>query len=488
VLFEASTVETLARRIDEVRATQSTEPRPEMTRVERDGRPAISILQERVLGTERELPGLPQFNLLFGYRLQGPLNVAALEQSLAEIVRRHDSLRTGFAWVKRQPIAAVVSAADIDVRLAVEDLAAGIPTGNKRTRELLLRKAELRAQQEAWKPFEMTRAPLFRTRLLRLGHDDHVLLLVLHHIVVDGWSLGVLFEEISEIYAALVSGRQAGLPEPTLRFSDFASWQRRWCTGEPASRQIARCRDHLRGAVPVFSQNVGAAGARPGSGTAHEPVRLPADLVARLSALSRSQDSTLFMTLLAGFKAMLLARNGRGDICIATIMANRSELWTERVVGPFENTTLIRTRLDPDLSFKQALARVRDSVLEAYARQNVPFEILASRLAEEDGVDPASLTQVFFVLQNAVRRPLELRDLAVRSFGNNDGQPVLPIDRTWLTLMLKEGPSGIAGSCAYKNDLFGTDTLHQWMADYQAILANAVADPESSIGRLIVDR
>jgi non-ribosomal peptide synthetase component F len=211
-------------------------------------------------------------------------------------------------------------------------------------------------------------------------------------------------------------------------------------------------------------------------------------LVARLSALSRGQDSTLFMTLLAGFKAMLLARNGRGDICIATIMANRSELWTERVVGPFENTTLIRTRLDPDLSFKESLARVRDSVLEAYARQNVPFEILASRLAEEDGVDPASLTQVFFVLQNAVRRPLELHDLAVRSFGNNDGQPVLPIDRTWLTLMLKEGPSGIAGSCAYKDDLFEADTLHQWMADYQAILANAVADPERSIGRLIVDR
>jgi non-ribosomal peptide synthetase component F len=194
------------------------------------------------------------------------------------------------------------------------------------------------------------------------------------------------------------------------------------------------------------------------------------------------------MTLLAGFKAMLLARNGRGDMCVATIMANRSELWTERVVGPFENTTLIRTRLDPDLSFREALARVRASVLEAYSTQGLPFEILASRLAE-DGVDPASLTQVFFVLQNAVRRPLKLRDLAVRSFGNaNDGQPVFPIDRTWLTLTLKEGPSGIAGSCAYKDDLFGTDTIHQWMADFQAILASAVVNPERAIGRLIVDR
>jgi non-ribosomal peptide synthetase component F len=194
------------------------------------------------------------------------------------------------------------------------------------------------------------------------------------------------------------------------------------------------------------------------------------------------------MTLLAGFKVMLLARNGRGDICIATVMANRSQQWTERVIGPFENTTLIRTRLDPDLSFKQALTRVRESVLEAYARQDIPFEIVAARLAEQDGVDAASLTQVFFVLQNAIRRPLELRDLDVRSFGNaRFGQPVLPIDRTWLTLMLKEGPSGIAGSCAYKDELFGTGTLHQWMADYQAILANAATDPQTSIGRLIVD-
>ena len=139
------------------------------------------------------------------------------------------------------------------------------------------------------------------------------------------------------------------------------------------------------------------------------------------------------------------------------------------------------------MHFEKRLRRVREAVLEAHARQNLPFEILASRLAEEDGVDPASLTQVFFVLQNAVRRPLELRDLAVRSFGNAyDGQPVLPIDRTWLTLMLKEGPSGIAGSCAYKDDLFDTDTLHQWMADYRAILARAVADPERRIGQLIV--
>src|SRR6202035_355310 len=147
---------------------------------------------------------------------QGPLNVAALKQSLAEVIRRHDSLRMGFARVNERPVAVVASAADIDLRLVVEDLAAGIPTGNKRAKALLLKKAELQAEQEAWTPFEMTRAPLFRTRLLRLGPDDHVLVLILHHIIVDGWSIGLLFEEVSEIYSALASGRQMGAPEQAL--------------------------------------------------------------------------------------------------------------------------------------------------------------------------------------------------------------------------------------------------------------------------------
>ena len=195
------------------------------------------------------------------------------------------------------------------------------------------------------------------------------------------------------------------------------------------------------------------------------------------------------MALLAGFKAMLLARTGRGDICVATAMANRTQQWTERLIGPMENTILIRTRMDLDLSFREALSRVRDSVLEAYARQELPFEILAARLAEKADVDPASLIQVFFILQNAIRRPLELRDAVVQSFGSihREGRPVLPIDGAWLTLMLKEKPSGIDGSCTYKVDLFEENIFQDWIAEYEAILAKAVANPERSLG-LLTDR
>ena len=191
------------------------------------------------------------------------------------------------------------------------------------------------------------------------------------------------------------------------------------------------------------------------------------------------------MTLLTGFKTMLLARSGRDDICVATLMANRSQPSHERVIGPLENTTLIRTHLHCDLSFLEALARVRDAVLEAHAHQELPFDILASRLAE-DGQDPASLIQVFFVLQNAFQQPFKLRDLAVTPFAsfNQEVQPAVPVDRTWLTVMLKEEATGITGSWSCKKALFEANTLPLWIADFKALLAKAAANPELPLGQL----
>lgn len=484
-LFEAPRVAALARRVTEARETQSKQPALEIGHVSGDGPQPVSIAQEHLLRIERELPGLPQFNLPFAYRLQGALDMPALERSLAEVVRRHDSLRAGFAWVNELPVALIAPASDIDSSLVFEDLAARAPTGNARAKSLLLKKAKLEAEQEAWTPFDMKRTPLFRMRLLRLGADDHVLLLVMHHIIVDGWSIGVFMEEISELYAAFTAGRQGQLPEPTLQFSDFARWQRQWSTSGMANRQFAYWKAHLREASPVFPTKDDLGGVLLCSRISHETVGVPNDLVARLRALSQRRGATLFMTLLAGFKTLLLARSGRNDVCVATAMANRSQLRTERVIGPLVNTTLIRTRIDEDLPFEEALRRVRESVLEAYARQELPFDILAARLAEEDGLDPASLIQVFFVLQNAFRQPLKLPDVAIRSFAYPEGQRVLPIDRTWLSVMLEETPSGITGSCTYKNDLFEPNTLRDWMADYKTILAKAAANPETSLGRLV---
>jgi hypothetical protein len=356
-----------------------------------------------------------------------------------------------------------------------------------RVRSLQLKKAKLHSEQEAWMPFDIARSPLLRTRLLRLGVDDHVLLMTIHHIIADGWSIGVLFEEISKLYSAFANGRPDPLPKPALQFSDVARWQSQWCTTDEAARQLAYWKENLRGASSVFRTDGNVLGARLSSPSAHEAVQLPEDLIARLSNFSRGHGGTLFMTLLTGLKAVLLARTGRHDICVATAMANRFQPETDRVIGPFENTSIIRTRMDPDLSFLEALSRIRDAVLEAYARQELPFETLATRLAEEDGLDPASLIQVFFVLQNPLRQQVKLPDIMVRPFGNfyREGQPVLPINHTWLTLMLKERPSGITGSCNYKSSLFEPGAISQWMKDFATILTNAAANPKGLLGRML---
>ena len=483
-LFEAPTLEGLARRIDAAPATPRQELGPEIARMELVGPQPVSLVQEHVLAIEREFPGVPQFNLPFVYRLQGPLNVLALERSFVEVVRRHEALRTGFSWPAGRPVAVVAPAADIDSPLVFEDLATGTPR-NARAKALMLKKADLRAQQEAWSPFDLARAPLFRARLLRLGADDHVLLVVLHHVIVDGWSIGIFFEEVSKFYAAFATGQQMQMAEPALQFSDFARWQRRWSISDAAIRQFAHWKGHLRGHAPLLPTN-GNADALLASPTTEESLDLPNDLVARLDALGRSQRATLFMTLLTGFKALLWARSGRNDICIATAMANRSDLRTERLIGPLENTTLIRTQIDADLPFNQALARVRESVLEAYARQEYPFEILAARLAQEDGIDPAALSQVLFVLQNPLRQRLGLTGVTVWPFANvvRQGQPVLSIDRISLAVTLKETASGMTGTCSYKAGLFEPNAAQPWVPEYKAILAKAAANPEMQVGRL----
>jgi acyl-CoA synthetase (AMP-forming)/AMP-acid ligase II len=486
-IFDAPTVATLAARLEtlarngDAASLRLDDPPTGITHVELDGPQPISVMQEHLLRIERELPGLPHFNVPFAYRLRGPLNVPALKRSLAEVVRRHDSLRTRFVWQDGLPVALIAPAVHTSSFLVVEHLAAA----NGRVERFLLKKAELEVEREALTPFDLKRVPLFRACLWRLGANDHVLLLILHDLITDGWSTGVLMKEASELYAAFAAGQRAQLPEPAIQFSDFARWQRQWSTSSAAARQFAYWKERLRGVQPVFPTYGNVAWAL-GARVSEEPVEVSNDLVARLRALSHSRGATLFMTLLTGLKALLLARTGHDDICVATSMANRSQMQTERVIGPVANTAIIRTRLDADLPFQQALNRVREAVLEAYARQELPFDTLTARLAEEDGLDPGSLFQVYFVLQNAFRGPLKLPDVAVQPLAGREGQSVMPIDSTWLSLTLRETPSGIAGGCRYKADLFEPGTRQHWIADYKTILVKAAGHPETLLGRLAV--
>jgi acyl-CoA synthetase (AMP-forming)/AMP-acid ligase II/acyl carrier protein/NRPS condensation-like uncharacterized protein len=490
-IFNAPTIAALALRLESSKHNStgilfgSTESPTKIERAKVGGPQTVSFRQERILRIERKLPGLPQFNLPFAYRLQGPLDVHALEQSFAQVVRRHDSLRTVFAWRDEVPVALVKPDIGVKSILIVKDLAARAPGKNARVKKLLLVKAELEAEQNSLKPIDMNRAPLFRACLFRLDAKDHVLLLVLHDMIIDGWSMAIFMDELSELYAAAIAGRQAQLPEPTFQFADFALWQRRWSTSDEANGQFLYWKGRLDKVSPLFATSKANVEAELTSRVAQEPFQISNDLVARLRALSHSRGGTLFMSLLAGFKTLLLLRTRRNDLCVATLMANRSHLRTERVIGPFADTTLIRTRIDSDLTFIEVINRVREAVLEAYARQELPFDIIATRLAEETGLNPASLMQVYFVLQVAFRRPVKLPKLTVRPFSYQEGRTVMPIDRAWLSITLRETRSEITGIFGQKKDLFDPNTSENWIADYMVILAEAAANPNKQLGRLI---
>ncbi|SCB28047.1 amino acid adenylation domain-containing protein [Bradyrhizobium shewense] len=485
-IFEAPTIEGLARRVDQAMAATPRKPVASATSLAEasltdNGGPTLSIAQDQMLRIEQNLPGLPLFNLPFAFRLQGPLDAAALAQAIEDVMRRHESLRTAFGWNGEEPVSHIAAPGTLGRVLTIETIGDGHAHNNKRRKALELRKIDLLIQQETSTPIDTTRAPLLRARLLRLHDDEHVLLLTLHHAIVDGWSIGVLFEELSSRYAALAGYPSAPLPSPPPAFSDVARWQRWWCGTDAARRQAADWTENLRGAIPVFDGE-----SSPGASTGHHPVNLDRELISRLTAFAGRHNGTLFMCLLTGLKALLLARTGRTDISIATAMANRAQPDTDRIVGPFENTVIVRTKITPELSFTQALARVRQSVLDAHARQELPFNILADHL-EREGIDPASLLQVYFTLQNPLRQPLDLPDLATGSIGNiaREGQPVLPIDQTWLSLMLKERPTGITGSCNYKHELLDGRRIGAWMEDLVALLGAAVAQPNTPLDGLL---
>ena len=486
-IFDAPTVASLAARIkNHEKGTPAVSlsliDRPtDSPRKRRDSHQPATAAQKRILRIERELPGMLQFNVPFAYRLRGPVNVRALEQSLFEVVRRHDALRTRFVWRQGRPIARITPMVDIKSFLVIEDLAGR--TRNGRFATLELTKAKLVAEKEWLRPLDVKKSPLLRARLLRLGAEEHILLLLAHDIIIDGWSIKVFMEELTESYAAFASGAPPQLPDPPLQYSDFVRWQSRWCTGDAARSQITYWGARLHKATPLFG-NADTENELT-SPIAQERLRISKNLSARLKDLSHKQGATLFMTLLAGFKTLLLLRTGRSDICVATTMANCSQPGSERVIGPLANTTLIRTELDAGLSFQEALNRVRGAVLETYARQELPFDAIVSRLSEEGGLDPASLIQAYFVLQVAFRQPIKMAGLAFRPFGDREGQSLMPVDRTWLCMTLKETFSSMTGTCRYKENLFEPKIIRRWIADYRTILVNASASPSKSLGALL---
>ncbi|HEX7240350.1 MAG TPA: amino acid adenylation domain-containing protein, partial [Longimicrobiaceae bacterium] len=372
-VFEAPTVAALAERVEEARGGGA--PPPPLVPVPR-GRPLpLSFSQHRLWFIDRLEPGSAAYNMPFPLRLGGGLHPGALEHALSEVVRRHEALRTRFPVVDGEPVQHVDPPRPVPIPRV--DLRGAAP--ERREGEL----ARL-AAEEARRPFDLAAGPLLRATLVRLDDAQHALLFTLHHVVSDGWSMGVLVRETFEAYAARVEGRAPALPGLPVQYADFAVWQREWLTGETLERQLAYWRERLTGAPPVLDLPTDRArpAQRAGRG-AWCALRVEPALTEGVRALSRREGATTFMTLLAAFSTLLARYSGQTDVVVGTPIAGRGRGETEGLIGFFLNTLALRVDLGGDPAFRDLLGRVRETTLGAYAHQDVPFE----RIIEE--VQPA---------------------------------------------------------------------------------------------------
>ncbi|HEV7591087.1 MAG TPA: condensation domain-containing protein, partial [Longimicrobium sp.] len=359
--------------------------------VARGGDLPASLQQERLWFIEQMDPGTAGYNVASGLALHGPLDAAALRRALGEIVRRHEALRTVFAEVEGRPVQRVRPFEGF--ALAVEDLSAGGPEAAEAA-------AGKRIAEESARGFDLAEGPLFRATLLRLAADRHALLLVLHHVISDGWSMGVLMGELSALYAAFRRSLPSPLPELPVQYGDYAAWQR--AEASAFERQMAWWREHLDGAPHVLDLPTDRP--RPPSRSVrggHVGVGLDAAALRRVKALAHAEGATPFMVLLAAFQLLLARYAGTDDVLVGTPIAGRTRQETEGLIGFFVNTLVLRARMAPGQSFRELLAVVRDDVLSAFAHQDVPFERLVDEYQVERDLARTPLYQAMFSLQNA---------------------------------------------------------------------------------------
>ncbi|HEX5873143.1 MAG TPA: amino acid adenylation domain-containing protein, partial [Pyrinomonadaceae bacterium] len=434
----------------------------------RNGPLPLSFAQQRLWFLDQLEPGLVAYNVPAAVRLVGKLDVAVLNWSLNEIVRRHESLRTTFDSVAGRPVQVIAPA--LELSIPVNDLT-HLPDDTRESEALLL------SQEEAQRPFDLLRGPLIRAVLLRLRSDEYVLILTMHHIVSDGWSHGVLRMELGALYEAGMKGERSPLRELSIQYADFAQWQRGWLKDDELQRQIAYWQEHLKGAPP--SVDLPTDRARPPQMNYRGATflfELSAGLSESLTALSRREGATLFMTGLAAFNALLSRYTGQSDIVVGTPVANRNHEELEPLIGFFVNTLALRTDCSGDPTFRELLHRVRDVSLGAYAHQDLPFELLVEALEPVRDLSRNPLFQVAFDLQTMPAVALELTGLTLQPH-----EFTSETTRFDLELHLTSTPEGLLGAIVYSTNLFAGSTVHRLAERYRMILEAIVADPDQRV-------
>ena len=451
-----------------------------------ESNPPLSFAQQRLWFFDQLVPNNPFYNVPSVMRLTGLLNLVALEQTFNEIVRRHAALRTNFVTIEGQPVQKIAPTSTLS--LPIIDLQT-LPQTERETA------AQRLTAQEAQRPFNLSTDALLRVSLLRLDETEYLLIINLHHIVSDGWSIGVLIQEIDALYTAFVNDKPSPLPELPIQYSDFAHWQREWLEQvgkngySPLQIQLAYWRQQLDG---ISLLNLPIDRSRPAIQTYRggtQRLQLPKKLSEALETLSQQEGVTLFMTLLAAFKTLLYRYTQQEDITVGSPIANRNRSEIEGLIGFFVNSLVLRTDLSGNPTFRELLERVKEVALGAYAHQDLPFEKLVEELEPERKLDRNPLFQVAFALQNAPMEAIELPGLTLRPQQLNTHTTRFDLEfHLWERCsgngLWVDSSEGISGLVVYSTDLFDAATITRMLGHFQTLLENIVANPEQRIANL----
>jgi len=470
-IFDSPTLADLARILENSRMAHAGLEAPAIEPVERDRELPLSFAQERLWFLDQLEPNSPFYNIPTAMRFSGTLNIMALEKSIHDIVRRHESLRTIFKSVDGKPHQVIIE--DIPSLMEHIDL-----------HDLATAEQEQKVQQlatdEALKPFNLSAGPLIRVTLVKLTENDHVILFTMHHIISDGWSVGVLMQEVAALYEAFSSGQPSPFADLPLQYADFAYWQRQWLSGKVLEAQLNYWREKLSGSPPLLELPTDRP--RPAvqsfRGLTISRI-LPKELMQSIKQLCQEEDVTLFMALLAAFQSLMYRYTNQIDFNIGTPIANRNRLETESLIGFFVNTLVLRSDLSGNPNFKQLLERVRETALAAYAHQDTPFEMLVETLQPGRDLSHTPLFQVMFVLQNAPMQVYALPGLTLKSIESESGSAKFD-----LSLIVMESAAGLVTSYEFNTDLFEQATIERMMDHFQYLLQAIVQDPEQPISSL----
>ena len=469
-LFENSNVAALAHRVEDALRARSGDHVPPIEKVDRSAPLPASFAQQRLWFLDQLEPNQATYNLPVAVRLRGELDHAAMSLAFDELARRHESLRTTFTAVDGRPIQVIAPSLTIDI--PVDDLT-HLPEADREAEALR------RLKDEARRPFDLATGPLIRVALAKISATEHVAIVNTHHVISDGWSIGVLVRDMAALYDAYTHGEASQLPPLTIQYADFAAWQRQWLTGDALKKQLDFWTEQLAGMpnleIPTDRPRPAI---RAGRGGEQVAMLAPA-LMKSIKALGREEGATTFMALLGSFQILLARYSGQEDVAVGSPIAGRTRSEMEDLIGFFANTIVFRGDLSGDPSFREVLRRAKAAVLTAVAYQDMPFDQLVTALRPVRDTSRTPIFQVMFALQNSPMPPLETPEMAMT--------PIIVTSdsaRADLTLFAFEAEDGLLATLEYDADLFLPETVARMLRHWQTLLDAIIAEPDQPISTL----